>query len=261
MAVRQCRRISPLAVAVDAHPAIARLVGGVTSLPVEPVLHHHAHAAACPRNTAGRSTAAMIALTLDGIGMGKRRAVGGECLRVSYRERILAASRPSRCRAAIWRRASRINLLAQCPFIPDWQSYPQTAALGHETGRCWRRPSNAALIRRAPPADGCLPSPARWAGLRRNPSQARLPTAEAPAIVRASAIRHAALSAANHEATFWQQGCAAATPEQKARAFMMRWPGGLAARDRASRGSRRSPSGGVLHNQLLAARLSITLQR
>jgi hydrogenase maturation protein HypF len=97
---------------------------------------------------------------------------GGECLRVNYREcehlgGLPAVALPGGDLAARqpWR-----NLLAHClAFVPDWQDYPQTAALRQ---RNW--PLLAQAIERginAPrprPADGCLmPSPARWIARRR----------------------------------------------------------------------------------------------
>ncbi len=75
----------------------------------------------------------VIALTVDGIGMGENGALwGGECLRVNYREcehlgGLPAVALPGGDLAAKqpWR-----NLLAQClRFVPDWQDYPETAGL------------------------------------------------------------------------------------------------------------------------------------
>ncbi len=55
-------------------------------LPVQRVLHHHAHIAAClAEHRWPRDGGAVIALALDGIGMGEGGALwGGECLLVDY---------------------------------------------------------------------------------------------------------------------------------------------------------------------------------
>ncbi len=75
----------------------------------------------------------VIALTLDGIGMGENGALwGGECLRVNYREcehlgGLPAVALPGGDLAAKqpWR-----NLLAQClRFVPEWQNYSETASV------------------------------------------------------------------------------------------------------------------------------------
>ena len=80
---------TPQRVVCDAHPGyVSSQWASEMTLPTETVLHHHAHAAACmvehgwPLNGGD-----VIALTLDGIGMGEGGALwGGECLRVNYRE-------------------------------------------------------------------------------------------------------------------------------------------------------------------------------
>ncbi|MCU8669895.1 carbamoyltransferase HypF, partial [Klebsiella pneumoniae] len=99
----------------------------------------------------------VIALTLDGIGMGENGALwGGECLRVNYREcehlgGLPAVALPGGDQAARqpWR-----NLLSHClAFVPDWQDYPQAATLRQ---RNW--PLLAQAIKRginAPRASSC----------------------------------------------------------------------------------------------------------
>lgn len=98
----------------------------------------------------------VIALTSTVSGWGERRAVGGECLRVNYREcerlgGLPAVALPGGDLAARqpWR-----NLLAHCPaFVPDWQDYPATAALRQQN---W--PLLARAIERginAPKASSC----------------------------------------------------------------------------------------------------------
>lgn len=125
----------PQRVVTDAHPGyrttqLAQTLG----LPVQRVLHHHAHLAAClAEHRWPLDGGPVIGLALDGIGMGANGQLwGGECLRVDYRqcERLgglpavalpggdLAARQP-------WR-----NLLAQfLAFVPGWQTLPQAAAL------------------------------------------------------------------------------------------------------------------------------------
>lgn len=119
----------------DAHSGYrATQWGEALGLPVSHVLHHHAHAAAClAEHRWPRDGGDVIALILDGIGMGENgRLWGGECLRVNYREcehlgGLPAVALPGGDLAARqpWR-----NLLAHClAFVPDWQRYPQTRVL------------------------------------------------------------------------------------------------------------------------------------
>lgn len=79
----------PQRVVVDAHPGYRSTQWAASlPLPLETVLHHHAHAAAClAEHRWPLDGGDVIALTLDGIGMGENGALwGGECLRVNYRE-------------------------------------------------------------------------------------------------------------------------------------------------------------------------------
>ncbi|MFL7911700.1 carbamoyltransferase HypF, partial [Escherichia coli] len=95
----------------------------------------------------------VIALTLDGIGMGENGALwGGECLRVNYREcehlgGLPAVALPGGDLAAKqpWR-----NLLAQClRFVPEWQNYPETTSVQQQNwsvlARAIERGINASL--------------------------------------------------------------------------------------------------------------------
>ncbi|EMB4313788.1 TPA: carbamoyltransferase HypF [Klebsiella aerogenes] len=265
---------APQRVAVDAHPGYRSMRWAASmSLPVEPVLHHHAHAAAClAEHRWPLDGGDVIALTLDGIGMGENGALwGGECLRVNYREcehlgGLPAVALPGGDLAARqpWR-----NLLAQClAFIPDWQSYPQTAALGQ---RNWpllaqaierginspRASSCGRLFDAVACALDCAPETLSYEG----EAACRL---EALAASCPGVSHPVTLSWRGGEldlATFWRQWLRwQATPAQKAWAFHDALACGLAAlaRDRAaSRGIETIVcSGGVLHNQLLAARLS-----
>ncbi|RXY53320.1 carbamoyltransferase HypF, partial [Klebsiella pneumoniae] len=149
----------PQRVVVDAHPGYRSTQWAASlPLPLETVLHHHAHAAAClAEHRWPLDGGDVIALTLDGIGMGENGALwGGECLRVNYREcehlgGLPAVALPGGDLAARqpWR-----NLLAHClAFVPDWQDYPQAATLRQ---RNW--PLLAQAIERginAPRASSC----------------------------------------------------------------------------------------------------------
>ncbi len=143
----------PQKVVVDAHPGYrSGQWGKALGLPLEEVFHHHAHAAACMAEQGWPLDGGdVIALTLDGIGMGENGELwGGECLRVNYHqfERLaglpavalpggdLAARQP-------WR-----NLLAQgMAFVPEWPSrlplknYPAEAL-----ARAVERGINAPLV-------------------------------------------------------------------------------------------------------------------
>ena len=122
---------TPAGVVCDAHEGYrATQWGQGMGLPVTTVLHHHAHAAACLAEHGWPLDGGdVIALTLDGLGMGDNGQLwGGECLRVNYRQcehlgGLPAVALPGGDLAAVqpWR-----NLLAHClAFIPDWQRYPQ----------------------------------------------------------------------------------------------------------------------------------------
>ncbi len=125
----------PERVVVDAHPGYhSAQLGREMDQPVSEVLHHHAHAAACMAEHGWPLDGGeVIALTLDGIGLGEHDALwGGECLLVSYQQcthlgGLPAVALPGGDLAARqpWR-----NLLAHClAFVPDWQSRPETAAV------------------------------------------------------------------------------------------------------------------------------------
>lgn len=92
-----------------------------------PVMHHHAHIAACMAEYAlPRDHSPVIGLVLDGIGMGENNALwGGECLLADYSNfvhlgGIPATPLPGGDKAARepWR-----NLLAHChAVVPDWEN-------------------------------------------------------------------------------------------------------------------------------------------
>ncbi|WP_039057138.1 carbamoyltransferase HypF, partial [Enterobacter sp. Bisph1] len=87
--MQQIYAFTPEQVVMDAHPGYrTHQWASSYGLPVQSVLHHHAHAAAClGEHGWGLEQGDVIALTLDGIGMGENGELwGGECLRVNYRE-------------------------------------------------------------------------------------------------------------------------------------------------------------------------------
>lgn len=166
---------APQRVVVDAHPGYRSTQwGAALPLPVETVLHHHAHAAAClAEHRWPLDGGDVIALILDGIGMGENGALwgGSACGLTIASANISAGCRLSPCRAATWRRVSRgvICWLSAWLLSLTGRITRRPVRCASATGRCWRRPSTAVLTRRAPrPADGCLmPSPARWTAPRR----------------------------------------------------------------------------------------------
>ncbi len=103
---------TPQYVVHDVHPGyVSSQWASEMNMPTRTVLHHHAHAAAClAEHQWPLDGGDVIALTLDGIGMGENGALwGGECLRVNYRANVStwAACLQWRFRVAIWRRRSR----------------------------------------------------------------------------------------------------------------------------------------------------------
>ncbi|XPE34000.1 hypothetical protein ACNKHN_15495 [Shigella flexneri] len=73
----------------------------------------------------------VIALTLDGIGMGRTALYGGRALRVNYREcQHLGGSPAAALPGAIGGEAAVANLLAQClRLVPERKNYPETASV------------------------------------------------------------------------------------------------------------------------------------
>lgn len=268
---------TPDRVICDAHPGyVSSQWAQEMHLPTETVLHHHAHAAACLAEhgwpLAGGD---VIALTLDGIGMGENGALwGGECLRVNYREcehlgGLPAVALPGGDLAAKqpWR-----NLLAQClRFVPDWQKYAQTAGVQQQNwtvlARAIERGLNAPqasscgrLFDAVAAASGCAPATLSYEG-------------EAACALEALAsqcadVEHPVTMPLNGRylnlAVFWQQWLNwQATPAQRAWAFHDALAQGCATlmREQAlSRGiTTLAFGGGVMHNRLLRARLSFYL--
>ena len=268
---------TPQRIVHDAHPGyVSSQWASKMNLPTEIVLHHHAHAAACLAEHGWPLDGGdVIALTLDGIGMGDAGALwGGECLRVNYREcehlgglpavalagGDLAAKQP-------WR-----NLLAQClRFVPDWQRYPETRYLQRQNwnvlARAIERGINAPLASSCgrlfdavAAALNCAPESLSYEG------EAAC-TLEALASQCAGVKHPVTLPLTGNQldlATFWSQWLNwQATPAERAWAFHDVLAQGFAAMMREQATARGINtlvfSGGVMHNRLLSARLAYYL--
>ena len=268
---------TPQCLVRDAHPGyVSSQWASEMNLPTEIVLHHHAHAAACLAEHGWPLDGGdVIALTLDGIGMGDAGALwGGECLRVNYREcehlgglpavalagGDLAAKQP-------WR-----NLLAQClRFVPDWQRYPETRYLQRQNwnvlARAIERGINAPLASSCgrlfdavAAALNCAPESLSYEG------EAAC-TLEALASQCAGVKHPVTLPLTGNQldlATFWSQWLNwQATPAERAWAFHDVLAQGFAAMLREQATARGINtlvfSGGVMHNRLLSARLAYYL--
>lgn len=258
----------------DAHPGyISSQWASEMNLPTEIVLHHHAHAAACLAEHGWPLDGGdVIALTLDGIGMGEAGALwGGECLRVNYREcehlgglpavalvgGDLAAKQP-------WR-----NLLAQClRFVPDWQHYPETRYLQRQNWNVLARAIERGI--NAPLASSCgRLFDAVAAALNCAPESLSYEGEAACALEalasQCAGVKHpVTLPLAGHQldlATFWSQWLNwQATPAERAWAFHDALAHGFATMLREEATARGIDtlvfSGGVMHNRLLSARLA-----
>lgn len=268
---------TPRKVIIDAHSGyVSSQWAQGMGLPVQTVLHHHAHIAAClAEHGWPRDGGDVIALALDGIGMGENGALwGGECLRVNYREvehlgGLPAVALPGGDLAAKqpWR-----NMLAQMlAFVPDWQCYPETEAIQGQNwpllARAIERSLNAPLASSTGRlfdalacALGCAPEQLSYEG-------------EAACQLEALAQRGAGVA---HPvtlplignlldlATFWSQWLAwQAEPQARAWAFHDALAHGFALLARREAQARNITTlafgGGVLHNRLLKARLAFYL--
>ncbi|POT56402.1 carbamoyltransferase HypF [Citrobacter amalonaticus] len=268
---------TPQRIVCDAHPGyVSSQWAGEMDLPTDRVLHHHAHAAAClaehgwPLNGGD-----VLALTLDGIGMGEDGALwGGECLRVNYREcehlgGLPAVALPGGDLAAKqpWR-----NWLAQCMrFVPDWQQYPETAVLQRQNWRVLARAIERGI--NAPLASSCgRLFDAVAAALDCAPVSLSYEGEAACALEalasRCAGVEHPVTLPLNASqldlAVFWQQWLNwQATPAQRAWAFHDALAQGFAAlmREQAAMLNITTLvfSGGVMHNRLLSARLAFYL--
>ncbi|WP_072570025.1 carbamoyltransferase HypF [Enterobacter sp. SA187] len=257
----------------DAHSGYrATQWGEALGLPVSHVLHHHAHAAAClAEHRWPRDGGDVIALILDGIGMGENgRLWGGECLRVNYREcehlgGLPAVALPGGDLAARqpWR-----NLLAHClAFVPDWQRYPQTRVLQDKN---WpllaraiaqginspRASSCGRLFDAVACALGCAPESLSYEGEAACQMEALAS--------ECSGVDHPVVLQPQDLTTFWQSWLRwDATVSEKAWAFhdaLAKGLAGLMRREAQARGiTTLCFGGGVMHNRLLVARLGFYL--
>ncbi|HFZ8995415.1 TPA: carbamoyltransferase HypF [Citrobacter freundii] len=268
---------TPQGIVHDAHPGyVSSQWAAEMDLPVETVLHHHAHAASClAEHGWPLSGGDVIALTLDGIGMGEHGALwGGECLRVNYREcehlgGLPAVALPGGDLAAIqpWR-----NLLAQClRFVPDWQHYPETAGLRQQNwevlARAIERGINAPLASScgrlfdaAAAALGCAPERLSYEGEAACALEALASQCEGVAHPVTLPLCENQLDLA----TFWSQWLTwRPTLAERAWAFHDALAQGCAALMRGQANARGIRTlvfgGGVMHNRLLRARLAFYL--
>lgn len=264
---------TPQQLVIDAHPGYRTAQWAQQhDLPLQIVLHHHAHAAACLGEHGWPLEGGdVIAVVLDGIGMGEGGALwGGECLRVNYREcehlgGLPAVALPGGDLAAHqpWR-----NLLAQLlAFVPDWQRDEQIAALLPENWRVLARAiarginsprasSCGRLFDAVACALGCAPPQLSYEGeaaCRLEALAARCADVAHPVTI---GLRGQTLDLAG----FWQQWLSwQASPPQRAWAFHDALAAGfaaLASKQAQARGITTLVfSGGVLHNRLLKQRL------
>lgn len=268
---------TPERIVCDAHPGyVSSQWASEMCLPTETVLHHHAHAAAClAEHGWPLDGGEVIALTVDGIGMGENGALwGGECLRVNYREcehlgGLPAVALPGGDLAAKqpWR-----NLLAQClRFVPDWQDYPETAGLQQQNWNVLARAIERGV--NAPLASSCgRLFDAVAAALRCAPASLSY-EGEAACALEALAsqcanVEHPVTMPLNGAqldvAVFWRQWLNwQAAPAQRAWAFHDALACGCATLMRQQATARGITtlvfSGGVIHNRLLRARLAFYL--
>lgn len=265
--MQQIYTFQPERVVCDAHPGYhSRQWTHEQALPVDTVLHHHAHAAAClAENGWPLDGGDVIALTLDGIGMGENGALwGGECLRVNYCDcehlgGLPAVALPGGDLAALqpWR-----NLLAHClAFVPDWQHYPETRAVQRQN---W--PLLATAIGRgvnAPLASSCgrlFDAIACALGIETQRYESEAACRLEALASQCDGVVHPVTLSVDNLSLFWQQWLNwQAEPCARAWAFHDALAKGLAqlVTVHATRLSLSTVcfSGGVLHNRLLRARL------
>ena len=264
---------APQAVVADAHRGYrSSHWADASALPQQRVLHHHAHIAAClAEHDWPLDGGDVIAMALDGIGMGENDALwGGECLRVNYREcehlgglpsvalpgGDLAAKQP-------WR-----NLLAHClAFVPDWQAFAETQSLQAQNwpllqqaiARGLNSPQASScgrLFDAVACALGCAPLALSYEGEAACRLEALATTSLGVAHPVTMPVREGLLDLA----AFWQTWLSwQATPAQKAWAFHDALACGVAALMRQyaepAAISTLAFGGGVLHNALLRTRL------
>lgn len=265
--MQQIYTFQPERVVCDTHPGYhTRQWAHEQALPVDTVLHHHAHAAAClAENGWPLDGGDVVALTLDGIGMGENGALwGGECLRVNYCDcehlgGLPAVALPGGDLAALqpWR-----NLLAHClAFVPDWQHYPETRAVQRQN---W--PLLATAIGRgvnAPLASSCgrlFDAIACALGIETQRYESEAACRLEALASQCAGVAHPVTLSVDNLSLFWQQWLNwQAEPCERAWAFHDALAKGLAqlVKLHAMRLSLSTVcfSGGVLHNRLLRARL------
>ncbi|MBO4146915.1 carbamoyltransferase HypF [Enterobacter ludwigii] len=265
--MQQIYTFQPERVVCDAHPGYhSRQWAHEQALPVDTVLHHHAHAAAClAENGWPLDGGDVIALTMDGIGMGENGALwGGECLRVNYCDcehlgGLPAVALPGGDLAAVqpWR-----NLLAHClAFVPDWQHYPETRAVQRQN---W--PLLATAIGRGvntPLASSCgrlFDAIACALGIETQRYESEAACRLEALASQCAGVAHPVTLSVDNLSLFWQQWLNwQAEPCERAWAFHDALAKGLAqlVKLHAMRLSLSTVcfSGGVLHNRLLRARL------
>jgi Hydrogenase maturation factor len=262
---------TPERVVIDAHPGYRSAQWGrALGIPHEVVFHHHAHAAACMAEHGWPLEGGdVIALTLDGIGMGENGELwGGECLRVNYREFEHLAGLPAVALpgADLAARQPWRNLLAQClAFVPDCHSLPmldghpvQALAKAVERGVNAPRASSCGRLFDAVAASlGCAPAALSYEG----EAACRL---EALARQSSGGIHPLTLDDTLNMTIFWQQWLNWSAPAaDKAWAFHDALARGFAALIRQHAQSRGISTlvfgGGVLHNRLLRERLTLYL--
>ncbi|QNQ21647.1 carbamoyltransferase HypF [Kosakonia sp. SMBL-WEM22] len=271
--MQQIYDFTPQQVVIDAHPGYrTRSWAERSGLPLHTVLHHHAHAAACLGEHGWPLDGGdVIAITLDGIGMGEGGALwGGECLRVNYRDcehlgglPVVALPGGDLAARQPWR-----NLLAQMlAFVEAWQAYPETALVQQQNWsvleRAIRRGINAPLASScgrlfdaAACALGCAPEQLSYEG----EAACQLEALAAKAENVKHPVKMPLCGKRLDLATFWQTWLGwPAAPPARAWAFHDALACGFAALARLQARKRNITtlvfSGGVLHNRLLKARL------
>jgi len=271
--MQQIYDFTPQQVVIDAHPGYrTRSWAERSGLPLHTVLHHHAHAAACLGEHGWPLDGGdVIAITLDGIGMGEGGALwGGECLRVNYRDcehlgGLPAVALPGGDLAARqpWR-----NLLAQMlAFVEAWQAYPETALVQQQNWsvleRAIRRGINAPLASscgRLFDAVACALGCALGQLSYEGEAACQLEALAAKAESFEHPVKMPLCGKRLDLATFWQTWLGwPAAPPARAWAFHDALACGFAALARLQARKRNITtlvfSGGVLHNRLLKARL------
>lgn len=266
---------NPQTIVQDAHPAWTRADGD--KIPVDEVLHHHAHIAAClAEHQWPLDGGKVIGLALDGLGYGEDGALwGGECLLVDYINcqhlgGLPPVALPGGDRAARepWR-----NLLAQWQaFVPDWLYRPQAhillehpwQPLSRAIDACINAPlasSCGRLFDAVAAALGCAPERLSWQGEAACRLEALARQAQGCAHPVTMPLRHTSAGAFLDLTCFWKQWLDwQATPAEQAFAFHDALAQGFAAlaRYHATRTGIDTVAlgGGVLHNRLLRQQLS-----